>query len=351
MKVGDLHPGRTIVAVTLTFALAGTFETAADLSSVALDLDVTQLLKSDLGFSASEIERVSRGEVILRGLDVDDESVGIAAIALIGVPPAFFLESARRIEEFKKTPEVQQIARFSTPPAVADMGLLTLDKADLDEAHRCRPGDCALKLDDGGIARVGSVPVGGDVLSAYRTYLAGYAAAYMRHGNGSLITYHDHSRPQALSWHFEKILKASPYIGRNWPDLHSALASFSGKLPDGLQDFTYWSKEKVGPRASVTLTHVITRPPDRGIAVIASKQIYASHYTNASLGLTVMVDRGTPAEPRTLLIYVNRTRVDALGGVLGGLKRPIVRSRAKSGAERMIENLRTKLQTEFRDSR
>jgi hypothetical protein len=270
---------------------------------------------------------------------------------MVGVPSAFFLESARRIEEFKKTPEVQQIARFSTPPAVADMALLTLEKADLDEAHRCRPGDCALKLDDAGIAKLRAVPAGGDVLSAYRTYLASYAAAYLRQGNAALLTYHDHSRPHALSWHFEQILKASPYISRNWPELYAALAAFSGKLPEGLQGFTYWSKEKVGPRSSVTLTHVITRPPDRGIAIVASKQIYASHYTNASLGLTVMVDRGTPAEPRTLLIYVNRTRVDVFRGVLGGLKRPIVRSRAKSGAERMIENMRTKLETEFRDSR
>jgi hypothetical protein len=288
---------------------------------------------------------------MVRSLEVDDESVALAAIAMVGVPSAFFLESARRIEEFKKTPEVQQIARFSTPPAVADMALLTLEKADLDEAQRCRPGDCALKLDDAGIAKLRTVPAGGDLLSAYKAHLASYVGAYLAQGNASLITYHDHSRPHALSWHFEKILQASPYIARNWPDLYGALAAFSGKLPDGLDDFTYWSKEKVGPRASVTLTHVITRRPERGIAVVSSKQIYASHYATASLGLTVLVDRGTPAAPRTLLIYVNRTRVDVFGGVLGGLKRPIVRSRAKSGAERMVGNMRTKLETEFRDSR
>ena len=122
----------------------------------------------------------------------------------------------------------------------------------------------------------------------------------------------------------------------NWPDVYAALAQFSGKLPDGLDGFTYWSKEKVGPRASVTLTHVIIRPPIGGVAVIASKQIYASHYVTASLGLTVLVDQGSAAGPRTLLVYMNRTRVDLFGGFLGGVKRPLVRSRAKSGAERMI---------------
>src|SRR5918993_3324660 len=255
MKVGDRQPGRTVIALTLTLVLAGGSLAAADPPSPTLDLDVTHLLKSDLGFSTSELERVDHGEVMLRGLDVDDESVGIAALAIVAVPSAFFLESAGRIEEFKKTPEGQQIGRFSTPPASADMALLSLEKADLDEAHRCHPGGCDLKLDDAGIEKLRAVPAGGDVLSAYRTYLAGYAAGYLRQGNSGLMTYHDHGRPQALFWHLEKILKASPYIAKNWPDMYSALAAFSGKLPEGLQDFTYWSKEKVGPRASVTLTH------------------------------------------------------------------------------------------------
>jgi hypothetical protein len=165
------------------------------------------------------------------------------------------------------------------------------------------------------------------------------------------MTYNDHGRPQTLVDQLDRIVQASSFLAREWPDLHNAVATFSGRLPDGLEDFTYWSKEKVGPRASITLTHVILRPPTDGTAVVASKQIYASHYASASLGLTVLADQSTAAGPRTLLIYVNRTRVDMFGGLLGGLKRPLVRSRARAGAERMMMTLRTKLESQFRQSR
>jgi hypothetical protein len=110
----------------------------------------------------------------------------------------------------------------------------------------------------------------------------------------------------------------------------------------------YWSKEKVGPRPVVSLTHVIIRPPGDGVATIATKQLYASHYTTGSLGLTILADRTADKGPRTLVVYLNRTRVDVFDGVLSAVKRPIVRSRARSGAVRMMTGLRTRLEAQFR---
>ncbi len=254
----------------------------------------------------------------------------------------------RRIEEFKKSPEVLKTARFGAPPSTADMAQLSLEQGDLDAARQCRVGNCDLKLDARGIDKLRSVPATGDVMSALRAHLAEYAAAYLGQGNAALMTYNDHSRPATLLGQLERILKASPFIAREWPDVYSAIGGFSGKLPEGLQDFTYWSKEKVGPRQSVTLTHVIIRPPSNGVAVVASKQIYASHYATASLGFTVLVDQGNDAGPRTLLVYLNRTPVDMFGGLLGSVKRTLVRSRAKSGAERMVAGLRTRLEAQYR---
>jgi len=335
----------------LTVALAGSTPQQPAVTPGPGAFDVSKFLRADAGFPESEIRRTHRGEVVVRSINVDDDTVGLVATAVLSVPPAFFLQHVHRIEAFKKSPGVQQIRRLATPASVDDFARLSLDAGELAAARRCRVGDCDLKLDAPGIERLRAAKADGDAMGAFRAHLADYASGYLRQGNAAMMTYHDGSRPQALLGEFEHILHASPFIGREWPDLYRALAHFAGALPDGLEGFAYWSKEKAGPRAAVSLTHVIMRPPMGGVAVVATKQIYASHYATASLGLTILVDQGGAAGPRTLLVYLNRTRVDIFGGLLGGVKRTLVRSRARSGAERMMATLRTKLEAEFRQSR
>ena len=84
---------------------------------------------------------------------------------------------------------------------------------------------------------------------------------------------------------------------------------------------------------------------------MATKSIYASHYGDASLGVTMLIEGGTPASPRTLVIYVNRSRLDVLGGVFGAIKRPLVRSRARDGAERTMRALRERTERQYREAR
>ena len=65
----------------------------------------------------------------------------------------------------------------------------------------------------------------------------------------------------------------------------------------------------------------ILRSDEPGLAdaLVAGKEIFATHYVNASLGLTAIV-RGEPGGPN-YLAYVNRSEVDMLGGMFGGLVR------------------------------
>ena len=306
--------------------------------------DAVQFLETDAGFSSSDIGRVERGEVVARGLDGDNHTVAIAAAAIMAIPAASFVERFRRIEEFKRTPEVLQIGRVGSPPVPGDFAGLTLTVEELDDARKCRVGDCSFKLDAAGIERLRSAGTAPAVMDALRAHLAAYGAAYLRQGDAALIEYSDGRQPLPLRRELSHIVQASPHLERYWPDLHVAVAWFAGGLPPGLAHFLYWSKEKSGSRPIVSLTHAIVRPPQAGVAVIATKQIYSSHYTTASLGLTIVVERAGAVQPRTLVIYINRTRVDIFGGLLGGVKRPLVRSRARAGVERMLRDLRTRLE-------
>lgn len=311
------------------------------------EFDLLTFLRTAAGFSAGELQRLEQGETVTKSIAADNATVAVAAAMYVAVPPHYFLEQFRRIEQFKKAQEVQQIRRFSQPPSAADLAGLTLDAGELRDARQCQVGDCAFKLDAAGIERLQATSTDDAALAAFRAHLAEYASSYLEKGNAALMEHRDGARPLAMNHQFSLILAESRYLQRHWPDLHNAIGAFSGTLPEGLDHFLYWSKEKVASRPVVSITHVIIRPPHDGVTVIATKQLYASHYTTGSLGLTLLEDKGHPGAPRTLVAYINRTRVDVFTGLLGGLKRPMIRARARSGADGMMKTLRMKLEQAF----
>ena len=308
-------------------------------------------LLTEIGFTAQEAQRIMRGDTVARTTHADSSAVALAVASTMAAPAAFYLEQLRDIESFKKSPEVHQIGRFGRQPSVADLAALTVEPSDVNDLKSCRAGDCGFKLDDEGIRALASREARMDSASAaMRRHLAAYTQRYLQSGNASLIEYHDASRPRRLADDLRLILEHSPYLRRAWPALDHAIGAFSGSLPAGLDGFVYWSKEKVGPRPVISVTHVIISPVKGGAAAIATKGIYASHYGHASLGLTILLDRTTDA-PRTRVISVNRSRLDVFDGLFGTIKRPLVRSRARDGAERVMTRLRERVEANYRARR
>lgn len=306
-------------------------------------------LLRELGFLPEEIRKIDGGEVAARALDPEPHEIALAVATSMRITPAFYLERFREITSFKRTAEVLQIGRIGAAPSTGDFAALTLESDDVEDLRRCRLDDCGLKLDRAGIERLARRDAGLASASAgMREFLAGYVRAYLQGGNGALIEYRDDKPARRISADLREILDRSGYLQRGWPGLFRAVGEFGGTLPAGHEGFLYWSKEKVGPRAVVSVTHVVISPPAPGGIAVATKQIYASHYSDASLGVTLLIERLSRDGPRTLVVYTNRTRLDVFGGILGGLKRPIVRSRARDGAERTMRRLREKLEREFR---
>lgn len=341
---------RLLVGVTALALLAGGASPRTAASEATVD-EAVPLLR-ELGFSADEIQKIDHGEVVTSSLDPEAPEVALVVATTMHVSQAFYLERFRDITSFKRTTEVLQIGRVSATPSVRDFATLTLEMDDVKDLRKCRVDDCGVKLDRAGIERLAHPDA--DLASAsagMREYLASYTSRYLQGGNQALIEYQGDDRPRRLADDLQKILNRSAYLQRRWPDLFRAVGDFTGSLTGGLDGFLYWSKEKVGPRAVVNVTHVVISPVRAGTAAVATKQVYASHYSDGSLGVTILMDRPSTGLPRTLVIYTNRTRLDVFGGIFGGLKRPIVRSRARDGAERMMERLRDKLEQAYRSTR
>jgi len=112
-----------------------------------------------------------------------------------------------------------------------------------------------------------------------------------------------------------------------------------------MNEFLYWSTESFGlkPVASITHVFIYVQP---GRVVTASKQLYASHYFDASLGLAAALeDRSDPSTPGMFLVYLNRSRIDLLGGFFGDLRRAILRGRLRDGMRKNLAEVIRELES------
>ena len=96
-----------------------------------------------------------------------------------------------------------------------------------------------------------------------------------------------------------------------------------------------------GLKPTVMITHAVGyRPEDTGDAVIAWKQIYASHYFNGGLSITTYAKDGDAS----YLVQLDRVRADSLGGMFGGVKRSKMAGAMKDDLHKFLQETRKSLQ-------
>jgi len=111
------------------------------------------------------------------------------------------------------------------------------------------------------------------------------------------------------------------------------------------ESFLYWSKEQYKngkPVIAVTQVHIV-RPvgPSLPVVVVLGQEVFASHYRDGSLGTTFVLDGGKTR----YLVYVNRSRLDRLGGMFSGLKRSLVERRLASEVKAGLESARRRIES------
>lgn len=295
-----------------------------------------------------EHHRLDRGGVVVRVLPARDGEVGIFAASRIDAPPDRLVVWTRAIGELKKSRFVLAIGRLSDPPVPEDLDRLHLDQEDLDAIRRCRPADCELKLaaEDMESLRMASVNGKSAVQQEFRRLLLQRVNAYRAGGLAGLPPYADHRGRVLPREAFASILAGSPYLQERLPDVTSRLLEAPRSDESGSGNFLYWSKEQYGTgKAVVAITHAeIIRPA--GIyapaVLVLSKEIYATHYRNTSLGMTAILD--DVDDGVSYLVYVNRSHVDVLGGLFGALKRTLVEGRLRSEGEAVLRVVRARLE-------
>jgi hypothetical protein len=318
-------------------------------------------LRKHGALSAAEFAALDRGEPVSKLLQSKNGSeVASLGVGRVAVPLDFFLDKYRDIASFKQAPEVVQIGKFGKSPALSDLDALSLEHSEVESLRRCKVGDCALKMSAEMIESVhrnvnwGAPDYDAQANSAFRRALFEYVTSYLANGSAQLVVYRDRKNPLPLRDEFASVVEASPYLTEYVPALRNYMLQFPRSTLTCSEEFIYWSKERFGYKPVVSLSHVTIQKGKlngANAAVISSKQIYASHYFSASLGISAFIENGAGSSQGAWLIYLNRTRSDLLQGIFGGVVRFFVRRRVPEGLDKYQRLLKQKLESAYQGKR
>ncbi|MGC4084278.1 MAG: hypothetical protein QM736_19755 [Vicinamibacterales bacterium] len=296
-------------------------------------LDPFAFFQPTLRFDASDRQTLAKGAAIARTVAAPAGNVGIVAAVPIKIDGQRLIAWMRDIGALKKSAVVKQIGRFSPTPSLADVSGLTLEPADLDDLTHCRPDDCGLKLTSAEIAGIqkAAAAAGRDrtrreaaMHRAFRDVIVARATDYLQDGR---------SGPEPPA-----------FLAANWPQVARAIRDYPHGGGGETESFMYWSKDAYAGTPIISITHLTIvhglRPGDPEVLVIG-RQVFATHYTDASWSFTALVrDERTP-----YLVYVNQSAIDLLDTWYGGLIRRTVERRLRTEAVDVLEGLRRRLES------
>jgi len=288
-----------------------------------VDSELHTFLRDRIGFSQSDLQGLEQGEVLTRLLDSDGNTeIAVFGVMHLRLPPETFVEQYRDIETFISAGQVESFGKFDTPPLLENLDGLTLEPSEIEDIKECEVGSCKMKLPASVIERLqkevdwSKSDYQDRAEELIRQTLVDYVQAYLIGGNTAMGQYDDQKNPLRLADEFHELLLESHYLYEYVPELHSYLEFYPNcDLPNS-EDFIYWSERKYDRlRPIVSLNHVtiVSRPRGKIKTMIASKQIYANHYFEASLELTALIDDEVVGDSSGFyLLYLNRSRFDTL---------------------------------------
>ena len=315
--------------------------------------DPTRDFARRLGFDDDSIASLERGGVIVKTLDASVGSeIAVAGAVRIGVPREYFVRRWRDIASFKRDAKVPEIGTFDNPSVVHDLDTLTVPAADVAAFRACRIGHCGvtLPMENFGLLHHGErdarATADRENVRVFKEMLTARVQAFRLGGPSALAPY-SRSRSDLPRTEIEAILAAAPDTLQAAPEFRAYVAEYPRTQLADVDEFSYWSKETPGPKPIISLTHVSVYTKTFDAATITfgtAMDLYSSHYVDGSIGFTIAIEANDQRGASFYLFYVNRSRIDALKGIFGGLGRWIVKRRVRSGLQSTLTLTKRRLE-------
>lgn len=309
-----------------------------------------ELLREIARITDAEWAAIERGEAVAKIIDTDNREVAVAGAVRIAAAKDRLTERYRDVAHLKRSTIVLDVGRFSRTPSAADLARAPFEEYNLD-LRECRPFDCRVRLSERDIARFHDDVNWRDTswrdrsAAVWRDVLAGYAASYARVGRQALPVFANKREPVSVASELGGLVQQVAFVGSYAPDMFAFMREFAPPIPNHAEDVLYWSKEDFGIRPVFRISHQVvqTSATNPATVAIATTQVYADHYLDAALTVTLALDAGG-ASPSFYLVSVNRARTRSLTGMLRSFVRSTVQSRSRDALRKILVATKTSLE-------
>ena len=302
--------------------------------------------RSVIKLDDSQLAALEKGAVVTKQLPTTEKAEVAAfwAVKTAGTPEAL-LQLARDVQRFRKVPQIPEMGLFSRPPKLDDLRGLTHPPEDIEALKRCKPGSCDVKLGTKGLGMISKINWSApdaekQATGIFNQAIVEFVATYQQGGTDALGDVQDKKAAKQRSQEHRAVLANSPYLATYVKEFNDYLAAYPKGQLAGAEDILYWTKDTFGLKPVVSVYHMLLFKNDRG-ALVANRQVAASHYFNA--GLELLAGVPTADGKGLYLLSLYRTRLDPPTGMLAGVLMGKVRGGVETGLGENLKIARERL--------
>ena len=310
-----------------------------------------------VGLTDEQIREIHEGKALAKILDSPTaDQVVVFGSLYVHSTPERYLQFAADLEELRKLPSYLAIQQFSSPPQLTDLKEFTVDSEDFRELKDCKPGHCkfqlpAERMDEFQRSIDWSAPDAADQVNRLARKMALEALLdYQRGGNAALGAYRDKSHPAAVAETFASLADRTKGLPVYLPELREYLLNYPKADSSKIESQFYWEKVNFGLKPTFRMVQAVIyhgKSSTEPVYAVALKQIYASHYFETALDVTVSVkDLQAPEDhPGFYLITMKGSQQAGLTGLKGGIVRKVAVDKTRSSLEKALASIKQKLES------
>lgn len=328
------------IALSALVALAG----AAAPASAAPTVDE---VATNFGLSKEDIQRVRNGELVKTTTrETSDLELAAVMVFLVRAPVQKLVASLEVGPSSRYDPQVQSVTEIRGDGTLEDFKAAVLEPGGEKEAQRylnAAPGD-TLNLSLPEIASLAKLKAAGDrgqpqVENAVRRLLLGRYQAYRARGLASIAPYvRGKDKQSQVAGDLRRATEAAGGIKKYAPTFYDALMKYPQGIPTGLTERFFCIRYALSGRPNFVLRHRLVFPVEDAY-LVANRDFYVSSVYNDTQAVAGFL----PVENGTVVVYLNRTTTDQLGGFGVSAKKAIGRNMMAKQLGEIFEKARAGL--------
>ncbi len=323
-------------------------------ASNAQTVEPFKFFRDYVGLKEDQIAAIRNGKAVAKVVESrTPDEVFVFGSVYVQSTPEKYLKLASDIDALRKLPSYLAIRKFSDPPQLSDLDGFTLEAGDIKQLKNCEPSKCDVQLPTEAMDAFKqsvnwSAPDAANQVNRLAQKMALEAIQrYIQGGNAALGTYMDKHHPAVVGETFASLLSRSKALPVYLPELERYLLEYPKAKSENIQSEFYWEKVNFGLKPTLRIVQAIVyrgpRSTDPAYAV-AVKQLYASHYFETALDLTVCVRDQESPDRGFYLITLKGSQQAGLTGLKGGIVRKVAVDKTRSSLERALGAIKQRLE-------